>query len=88
MRFHRGTVIGMAAAALLALGVLGPIAFAVLSLRSTPESGGAAAGAWVVVGAVLLMGAAGAAALGGAAVALGRRLLERMGRGGRPQPRS
>lgn len=88
MRFHRSTVIGMAAAALLALGVLGPTAFAVLSLRSTPESGGASAGAWVVVGAVLLMVAAGAAAVGGAAVALGRRLFERMGRGGRPQPRS
>ncbi|HEV3052965.1 MAG TPA: hypothetical protein VGX50_21840, partial [Longimicrobium sp.] len=69
MRFRRSTVIGMAAAALLALGVLGPIAFAVLSLRSTPESGGASAGAWVVIGVVLLMVAAGAATVGGAAVA-------------------
>ena len=88
MRFRRSTLIGMAVAALLALGVLGPIALAVLSLRSTPESGGASAGAWVVVGVVLLMVAAGAAAVGGAAVALGRRLFERTGRGDRPQPRS
>jgi hypothetical protein len=88
MRLHRSTVIGMAAAALLALGVLGPIALAVLSLRSSPESGGASVGAWVVIGVVLLMVAAGAAAVGGVAVALGRRLFERRGRGGRPQPRS
>jgi hypothetical protein len=88
MRFRRSTVIGMAIAALLALGVLGPVAFAVLSLRSTPESGGASAGAWIVIGIVLLMVAAGAAAAGGAAVALGRRLIERMGRGSRPRPRS
>jgi hypothetical protein len=82
MRFRRGTVIGMAIAALLALGVLGPVAFAVLSMRSTPESGGASAGEWVVIGLVLLLIAAGAAAVGGAAVALGQRLL---GRGGRPR---
>lgn len=88
MRFHRNTAIGMAAAALLALGVLGPIAFAVLSIRSTPENGGASAGAWIVIGIVLLVVATGAAAVGGAVVALGRRLLERMGRVGRPQPRS
>ena len=85
MRFHRGTVIGMAAAALLALGVLGPIAFAVLSLRSTPESGGPSAGAWVVIGVVLLMVAAGAAAVGGAAVSVGRRLFARTDR---PRARS
>lgn len=82
MRFRRGTVIGMAIAALLALGVLGPVAFAVLSMRSTPEGGGASAGAWAVIGVVLLLIAAGAAAAGGAAVALGRRLL---GRGDRPR---
>lgn len=88
MRFRRSTVIGMAVAALLALGLLGPIAFAVLSMRSTPESGGASAGAWMVIGVVLLLVAAGAAAAGGAVVAAGRRVIERLGRGGSPRPRS
>jgi membrane protein implicated in regulation of membrane protease activity len=83
MRFRRSTVAGMAAAALLALGLLGPVAFAVLSMRSTPESGGAAAGAWIVIAIVLLLAAVLAAAAGGAAVALGRRMAERLG-GRRP----
>ena len=83
MRFRRSTVIGMAAAALLAVGAVGPVAFAVLSMRSTPESGGASAGAWIVIGLVLLLVAGVAAAAGGAAVALGKRLAERLG-GRRP----
>jgi hypothetical protein len=73
----------MAAAALLALGLLGPIAFGVLSMRSTPESGGASAGAWIVIAIVLLLAASLAAAAGGAAVAAGRRIAERLG-GRRP----
>jgi|GEM_PF-5880959 len=88
MRFRRSTVIGMATAALLALGVLGPIAFAVLSLRSTPEGGGASAGAWIVVGSVLLLVAAAAGAAGGAAVAGARWIAGRLGRGSRPRAQS
>jgi hypothetical protein len=83
MRLHRSTVVGMAAAALLALGLLGPVAFAVLSMRSTPQSGGASAGAWIVIALVLLIVAAVAAAAGGAAVAVGRRIAQRLG-GRRP----
>jgi hypothetical protein len=80
MRFHRSTKIGMITAGLLALGLLGPISFAVLSLRSTPESSGASAGAWIVVGILLVLVAAAAAAAGGALVASGRWLYRRMGR--------
>jgi hypothetical protein len=87
MRYRRSTVIGMAVAALLALGILGPIAFAVLSMRSTPDSTGASAGAWITIAIVLLLVAAVAAAAGGAIVSAGRRLLER-GREGRPRPHS
>jgi threonine/homoserine/homoserine lactone efflux protein len=70
----------MIVAGLLALVVLGPVSFAVLSLRSTPESSGATAGAWITVGIVLALVVAGAAAAGGALVALVRRGLGR----GRP----
>lgn len=77
MRFHRSTVIGMIAAGLLALLVLGPISFAVLSLRSTPESGGATAGAWITVAIVLALVVVAAAAAGGALVAFVRRMLGR-----------
>lgn len=79
MRFHRSTVIGMAVAGLLALAVMGPIAVGVLSLRSTPQSQGASAGAWIVVGIVVVLVAAVAAAAGGAAVSFGRRMAERLG---------
>lgn len=77
MRFRRSTVAGMLVAGLLALLVLGPIAFAVLSLRSTPESSGATTGAWITVALVLALVVAGAAAAGGALVVLGRRMLAR-----------
>lgn len=87
MRFRRSTVIGMAVAALLALGTLGPVAFAVLSMRSTPQSTGASAGAWIIIGIALLLVAAVAAAAGGAIVALGRRMLGR-GRDSQPRPHS
>jgi Na+/proline symporter len=77
MRFHRSTRIGMITAALLAVAVLGPVFFAVVSMRSTPESRGASAGAWVVVAILLLLVAAAAAAIGGGIVALARRILQR-----------
>jgi hypothetical protein len=71
----------MITAGLLALALLGPVSFAVLSLRSTPESRGASAGAWIVIGIVLVLAVAAAAAAGGMIVALARRILGR--RGGR-----
>ena len=87
MRYRRSTVIGMAVAALLALGIVGPVAFAVLSMRSTPQSAGASPGAWIVIGLVLLGVAGVAAAAGGAIVSVGRRMLER-GRESRPRSHS
>lgn len=80
MPLHRSTKIGMITAGLLALALLGPISFAVLSLRSTPESSGASAGAWIVVGILLVLVVATAAAAGGALVAFGRWLYQRRGR--------
>lgn len=65
----------MVTAGLLAFAVLGPVSFAVLSLRSTPQSHGASAGAWITVGVLLLAVVAAAAAAGGALVAGARRLL-------------
>ncbi len=67
----------MITAGLLALALLGPVSFAVLSMRSTPESSGAAAGAWITVGIVLALVVAAAAAAGGAIVALVRWLYRR-----------
>lgn len=80
MRLHRSTIIGMAIAGLLALLVLAPVSFAVLSMRSTPESSGASAGAWIVVGIMVLLGVAGCAVAGGIVVALARRMLWRRDR--------
>ena len=80
MRYHRSTVIGAGIAGLLALALLGPVSFAVLSLRSTPESRGASAGAWIVVGIVLLLVVAAAAAAGGALTAGTRQLLRHLRR--------
>ncbi|HST61544.1 MAG TPA: hypothetical protein VLK84_22750 [Longimicrobium sp.] len=80
MRFHRSTVIGIIVAGLIALLVLGPISFAVLSLRSTPESNGATAGAWITIAIVLALVVAAAAAAGGALVAVVRRMLGRRSR--------
>jgi hypothetical protein len=80
MRFHRSTVIGMIVAGLLALVVLGPVSFAVLSLRSTPESGGATAGGWITVAIVLALVVAAAAAAGEMLVAFVRRMLWRSNR--------
>lgn len=68
----------MVAAGLLAFALLGPVFFAVLSLRSTPESRGASAGAWIVVGILLLLVVAGAAAAGGALVAVARRVIRHL----------
>lgn len=70
----------MITAGLLALALLGPVSVAVLSLRSTPASSGASAGAWIVVGITLALVVAAAAAAGGALVAFGRWLYGRMGR--------
>jgi hypothetical protein len=70
----------MVTAGLLALALLGPVSFAVLSMRSTPESRGASAGAWIVVGILLVLVVAAAAAAGGALVALGRWAYRRMRR--------
>jgi hypothetical protein len=80
MRLHRSTIIGMAVAGLLAFLVLGPISYAVLSMRSTPQSTGATAGAWITIVIVLALVVAGAAAAGGALVALARRVRRRMNR--------
>lgn len=80
MRFHRSTKIGMVTAGLLALALLGPVSFAVLSLRSTPESSGASTGAWIVVGILLALVVAAAAAAGGALVAFTRWLYRRRAR--------
>lgn len=80
MRFHRSTIIGMVVAGLLALLVLGPVSFAVLSMRSTPESTGATAGAWIIVGIMVLLMVAAAAAAGGTFVAAVRRVYHRMNR--------
>jgi hypothetical protein len=70
MQLNRGTRIGAAIAGLIAFCLLGAIAFAVLSLRSHPDSTGATAGAWVVMGIVVLLASLAAAAAGGALVAL------------------
>ncbi len=70
MHLKHGTRIGAAVSGLLAFCLFGAIAFAVLSLRSTPESAGATPGAWVVVGIVVLLASLAAAAAGGALVAL------------------
>jgi hypothetical protein len=84
MQLNRVTKIGAVVAGLLAFCLLGAIAFAVLSLRSTPESTGATPGAWVVVGIAVLLASLAAAAAGGALVALItwalRRFVRRSGR--------
>ena len=80
MRFHRSTIAGMVVAGLLAFLVLGPVSFAVLSMRSTPQSTGATTGAWITVGIVLVLVVAAAAAAGGALVAVARRVFGRKDR--------
>ena len=80
MRFHRSTIIGMVVAGGLAFLVLGPVSFAVLSLRSTQESTGATAGAWIIVGIMVPLMVAAAAAAGGVLVAAVRRVHHRMNR--------
>ena len=59
--------------------LLGPVAFAMLSLRSLPDGGrGVSAGGWLVVGLLLALAVAAAAALGGALVVLVRRAWRRL----------
>jgi hypothetical protein len=70
MQLDRATRIGAAIAGLIAFCFLGAVAFAVLSLRSNPDSTGATAGAWVVVGIGVLLASLAAAAAGGALVGL------------------
>jgi hypothetical protein len=55
--------------------VFGPISFAVLMLRCCDHSRGATAGAWVVIGLVLLVSALAAGTLTALIVAAIRRLL-------------
>jgi hypothetical protein len=55
--------------------VFGPIAVAVLMMRCCEQSRGASAGAWVIIGIVLLVAALAAAVLTGAIAAGVRRLL-------------
>lgn len=80
MQLKRGTRIGAAVAGLLAFCLFGAIAFAVLSLRSNPQSTGATPGAWVVIGIVVLLASLAAAAAGGALVALLAWAIRRFGR--------
>lgn len=81
LRLRRSTIAGMVVAGLLALALVGPVAFAVVSLRCCPGSSGASAGAWVVVGLVVVAVVALAAACGGALVALTRRAYKFLRRG-------
>jgi len=78
MRFRRSTTIGMITAGVGTVALLSPIAFGVLSLRSTREGTGAEPVAWLVVGVVVLLAALVAAAAGGALVALVRRVYLRL----------
>ena len=77
MRLHKSTLIGMIVAGLAAFAVAGTVAFAVLSIRSTPRSPGPEPAAYVIVGITVLMAALAAAAVGGALVAGVRRLFRR-----------
>ena len=81
MRFHRSTVVGAVAAGLLTLAVVGTVAFAFVSIRSTPESPGAEPMAYLIAGFAVLLAALTAAAAGGAAVAGVRWIRRRMSRG-------
>ncbi|HEX8393434.1 MAG TPA: hypothetical protein VF665_13905 [Longimicrobium sp.] len=80
MRPQRTTLAGAVIGGVLAILFLVPVAFAVLMLRSTSDSHGAATGAWVVVWIAVVMVVAGAAAAGGAAAALATRLVRRIRR--------
>ena len=70
MQLDRATKIAAAIAGVIAFCFLGTIAFAVLSLRSNPDSTGATPGAWVLVGIVVLLASLAAAVAGGALVAV------------------
>lgn len=76
-RLHRATRTAAIAGALATGLALGPVAAATLLLRSPGSDGGAAPGAWVVVGAVVLLAMLGGGALLGAIVAGIRRLTHR-----------
>lgn len=82
MRFHRSTVAAAAVSGILTLVLVGTVAFAFVSIRSTPESPGAEPAAYVIVGVAVLLAALLAAAMGGAAAA-GARALARHLRGRR-----
>ncbi|HEU4561176.1 MAG TPA: hypothetical protein VFS20_25210 [Longimicrobium sp.] len=72
---HRSTRIAAIIGGVATLLVFGPISFAVLMLRCCESSRGAPAGAWVVIGIVLVVSAITAGALTGLLVAGIRRLL-------------
>jgi hypothetical protein len=77
MRFHKSTLIGMIVGGVATFALVGAVAFAFLSIRSTPESPGAEPAAYVIVGIAVLLAALMAAAMAGALVAGIRRLLRR-----------
>ena len=72
---HRSTRVAAVIGGAATLLVFGPIAVAVLMMRCCEQTRGASAGAWVVIGIVLLVAALAAAALTGAIAAGVRRLL-------------
>ena len=79
---HRSTRVAAIVGGVATLLVFGPISFAVLMLRCCEHSRGASAGAWVVIGTVLLVSALAAGTLTGLIAAGIRRLLT----GSRGQP--
>lgn len=69
MQLSRAVRIGAVVSGLLTLAALAPIAYAVLSFRSTPESTGVEPGAWWIIGAAVILASLMAAVMGGAFVA-------------------
>lgn len=83
MQLSRAVKIGAVVSGLLTLGALAPIAYAVLSFRSTPGSTGVEPGAWWIIGIAVILASLLAAVIGGAFVAALAWLLRRLsGRSG------
>jgi hypothetical protein len=80
MQLTRAVKIGAAVSGLLTLAALAPIAYAVLSFRSTPESTGVEPGAWWIIGFAVILASLMAAVMGGAFVAVLARALRRLTR--------
>ena len=66
-RFHWSTIVGALIAGGLALVFVGPVAVAVVILRCCSDSTRPTAGAWLVLGLILVLVIGVAAALGGMA---------------------